>query len=94
MEARVVVVDKRTYRTSAITADKILTLPAQKAPLNLLLIGGLTFAGVVLVLLVIQIFRGGGGRKSRRGGGGGGNPPRPVVAGGPRPPGPSGGYGR
>jgi len=93
MEARVVIVDKRTYRTSAITADKILTLPAQKAPLNLLLIGGLTFAGVVLVLLVIQIFRGGGGRKSRRGGGGGGTP-RPVVAGGPRPPGPSGGYGR
>ncbi|MEM6786810.1 MAG: hypothetical protein AAF715_04770 [Myxococcota bacterium] len=96
MEARVVVVDKRTYRTSAITADQILTLPAQKEPMNLILIGGLTFAGVVLVLLVIQIFRGGGsgGRRSRRGGGGGGGTtPRPVVAGGhqPRPP---GGYGR
>jgi hypothetical protein len=80
MSARMVVVDTRSYRTSAITADKILTLPAAKKPLNLLFIGGLTFGGVVLLLLVIQIFRG-GGRSSRRRGGGGGAPPAPVVAG-------------
>jgi hypothetical protein len=100
MSARLVVVDTRSYRTSAITADKILTLPATKKPLNLLLIGGLTFGGVVLLLLVIQIFRG-GGRSSRRRGGGGGTP-APVVAGQgpthghggypPGPPPPGGGY--
>ena len=83
MTARLIVVDTRSYRTSAITADKILTLQASQKPLNLLLIGGLTFGGVVLILLVIQIFRGGGNR--RRGGRQGAAPP-PVVAGG-HPPG-------
>jgi len=87
MTARVVVVDTRAYRTSAITADKILTLPAEKKPLPLLLIGGLTFGGVVLILLLIQIFRGGGGGRGRRGRGSRGTPP-PVVAGQP-----PGGYG-
>ncbi|MCA9625567.1 MAG: hypothetical protein KC731_41380, partial [Myxococcales bacterium] len=84
MTARLVVLDTQGYRSSAITADKIITLPAEKKPLNLLLIGGLTFGGVVLILLVVQIFRGGGGgRRSRRGGGG---TPPPVVAGrGPAP---------
>lgn len=102
MTARVVVTDTQGYRSSAITADKILKLPAEKKPLNFLLIGGLVFGGVVLILLIVQIFRGGGsgGRRGRRGGssrrgpapmsppmGGHGHPPM----GGP-PPGP-GGYG-
>jgi hypothetical protein len=90
LTARLVVVDTRAYRTSAITADKILTLPAEKTPLNLLLIGGLTFGGVVLILLVIQIFRGGGGGSRRRRSTAA---PRPA----PAPPGPmppvGGGYG-
>lgn len=63
MNARLVVVDTKAYRTSAITADKIITLPADKAPFNFLLIGGMTFGGVVLLLLIVQIFRGGGGRR-------------------------------
>jgi hypothetical protein len=91
MSARLVVVDTRAYRSSAITADKIITLPAEKKPLNLLLIGGLTFGGVVLILLVVQIFRGGSRKSSRRSGG----TPPPVVAGQPPggyppPPGPGG----
>ena len=49
-------------------------------------IGGLTFGGVVLLLLVIQIFRG-GGRRSR-------GTPRAVMAQGQGPPGaPPGAYG-
>jgi len=84
MTARLVVADTRSYRTSAITADKILTLQASQKPLNLLLIGGLTFGGVVLILLVIQIFRGGSGGRRRRGSSGAAPPP--VVAGG-HPPG-------
>ena len=99
MTARLVVVDTRAYRTSAITADKILKLPAQKKPLNLLLIGGLTFGGVVLILLVVQVFRGGGGRRRRGGGGrrgpvptpGGVGPGGPPAPGGPPVPG-QGGY--
>jgi hypothetical protein len=83
MTSRLIVVDTRSYRTSAITADKILTLPSSQKPLNLLLIGGLTFGGVVLILLIIQIFRGSGGNR-RRGGRGGAAPP-PVVAGGAPP---------
>jgi hypothetical protein len=75
MTALLVVADTRAARTSAITADKILELPAQDKPLNLLLIGGLTFGGVVLILLVVQIFRG-GGRRPR-------SAPRPVAAPGP-----------
>ena len=86
MSGRLVVVDTKAYRTSAITADKILSLRAQKKPLNLLLIGGLTFGGVVLVLLLINVFRGGGrGRRGapprapmpppQPGAGGGGYPP-------------------
>jgi hypothetical protein len=92
LEARMVVVDTRAYRTSAVTQDKILTLPARNAPFNWLLVGGLTFGGVVLVLLIVQIVRGGGGGRGRRGPAA---PPPPVVAGGmPYPPGPAppGGY--
>jgi hypothetical protein len=88
LSAQMVVVDQRTKRTSAITADKIIELPAQKKPLNLLLIGGLTCGGVILILLIIQIFRGGGSRRRR-----GSSPaaPPPVVAPGGYPPPP--GYG-
>ncbi|MFT3769907.1 MAG: FHA domain-containing protein [Minicystis sp.] len=97
MTARLVVYDNQARRTSAITADKILTLKAREAPLPYLLIGGATFGGVVLVLLIVSVVRGGGGRK--RGGGAAASPPRPVVAGGPGyAPGPApgdygGGYG-
>jgi len=82
MTALMVVADQRAARTSAITADKILTLPAEDKPFNLLLIGGLTFGGVVLLLLVIQIFRGGGGRRRAA-------PRQPA----PAQPGPPGAYG-
>ncbi len=87
MSAQMVVVDSRTQRTSAITADSILELKAQKKPLNVMLIGGLVFGGVVLLLLLIAIFRSGGSRRRR-----GGSTPRPVVAqpGAYRPPGPGG----
>lgn len=81
MTALAVIVDKETYRTSAITNDKILEVPAEKTPLNYLLIGGLAFGGVVLILLVIQIFRGGGGGGSRRSRSRAAPPP--VVAGQP-----------
>jgi hypothetical protein len=93
--ARLVVYDSKLSRTSAVTADKVLTLPAKKKPLNYLLIGGGTFGGVVVLLLLINVVRGGGGR-------GGRTAPRPVVAPGPHPhrgqgpmgPGPGGpGYG-
>jgi hypothetical protein len=93
--ALVVVADTRAARTSAITADKILELPAEEKPLNLLLIGGLTFGSVVLILLVVQIFRGGGRRRSR-----GRSAPKPVLGQyqgpqnpGGQPGGPPGGYG-
>jgi hypothetical protein len=66
MTARIVLYDNQARRTSAITADKILTLRAREAPLPYLWIGGGTFALVVLVLLVVSVVRGGGGR--RRGG--------------------------
>lgn len=80
MTARLVVYDNQARRTSAITADKILTLKAQDAPLPYLLIGGATFGGVVLVLLVVTAVRSGGGRKR---GGNAGAAPRPAPAGGP-----------
>jgi hypothetical protein len=85
LTAQMVVVDSRSKRSSAITADKILELPAEKKPLNLILIGGLTFGGVILILLIIQIFRGGGSRRRGRTQAA----PPPVVA--PQyPPGPGG----
>jgi FHA domain len=95
MTGRLIVYDNQARRTSAVTADRIITLRAQKAPLPYLLIGGATFGGVVVVLLIVSIARGGGG------GGGGGRrrggatpPPRPVVAGAaPAPMGGMGGMG-
>ncbi|WP_437535363.1 FHA domain-containing protein [Sorangium sp. So ce726] len=84
MTARLVIYDNQARRTSAVTADKILTLKAKEAPLPYLLIGGVTFGGVVIVLLLVSIFRGGG---KRRGGTVAAAPPRPIVAGsGPPPP--------
>lgn len=80
LTARLIVYDNQARRTSAVTADKLITLKAQSAPLPYLLIGGATFGGVVLVLLVVSIFRGGAGGKRR--GGAAPPPPRPVVAGG------------
>ncbi|WP_438000885.1 FHA domain-containing protein [Sorangium sp. So ce185] len=84
MTARLIVYDNHARRTSAVTADKILTLKAKEAPLPYLLIAGVTFGGVVIVLLLVSIFRGGGGR--RRGGTAAAAPPRPIVAGGGSPP--------
>ncbi|WP_437801507.1 FHA domain-containing protein [Sorangium sp. So ce693] len=97
--ARLIIYDNQARRTSAVTADKILTLKAKEAPLPYLLIGGVTFGGVVIVLLLVSIFRGGG---KRRGGTVAAAPPRPIVAGSgppppyapaPPPPGDFGGYG-
>jgi hypothetical protein len=82
MSARMVLYDNQAHRTSAVTADKILTLRAQQAPYPLLLIGGITFGGVVIILLLVAVFRGGGGRKR---GSGAMAPPRPIVAGGAPP---------
>ncbi|AKT41960.1 FHA domain-containing protein [Chondromyces crocatus] len=79
MSGRIILYDNQARRTSAITADKILTVRAQEAPLPYILIGGITFGGVVLVLLVVSIFRGGGSKQRR--GGTAGPPPKPVVAG-------------
>jgi hypothetical protein len=89
MTARLIVYDNQAKRTSAITADKIITVKAKEAPLPFLLIGGITFGGVVLILLVVSIFRGGGGNKRRAAAPT--QAPRPVVAGGPS--NPPGGYG-
>ncbi len=76
MTARMVVYDNQAKRTSAITADKIITIKAREAPLPYLLIGAITFGGVVLILLVVSIFRGGGNKKRN-------NAPSPTQA--PRP---------
>lgn len=91
--ARLVIYDNKARRTSAVTADKIITLRAKDAPFPILLIGGVTFGGVVLVLLVVNLLRGGGGGKRGRaaapmatprpivaGAGGGGFAPAPIVA--------------
>jgi hypothetical protein len=64
--ARLVVYDSKLSRTSAVTADKVLTLPAKQKPLNYLLIGAATFGGVVILLLIVNVFRGGGGARGRR----------------------------
>jgi len=84
MTARMIIYDNQARRTSAVTQDKILTLRAKEAPLPFLLIGGLTFGGVVLVLLLVSVFKSGGSKK--RGGASAGNAPRPIVAGGGAPP--------
>jgi len=85
MTARMILYDNKARRTSAITQDKILTVKAQEAPLNLYLIGGITFGSVVVLLLIVSIFRGGGGRKR----GAAAAAPRPIIAGGAAAPTPS-----
>jgi len=79
MSARLIIYDNQARRTSAITADKIITLRAKEAPLPFLLIGGITFGGVVIVLLLVSIFRGGGGRRR---GAVAAQAPKPIIAGG------------
>ncbi|EYF04313.1 FHA domain-containing protein [Chondromyces apiculatus] len=91
MSGRIILYDNQARRTSAITADKILTVKAQETPLPYLLIGGITFGGVVLVLLVVSIVRGGGGGGKRRGAQTAAPPPKPIVAGMGGPPAPMGG---
>ena len=82
MTARLILYDNQARRTSAVTADKMLTLKASEAPLPYLLIGGATFGGVVLVLLVVSVFRGGGGRRRAAGV----PAPRVIAMGGPAAP--------
>jgi hypothetical protein len=97
MSARLVVYDNAAKRTSAITADKIITIKAQEKPWPYLLIAGGTFGGVVLILLIVSVVRGGGGGGNKRRGASAApaNLPRPVVAGGPPAPGfsPGGDFG-
>jgi len=88
MTARLIVFDNQAKRTSAITQDKIITVKAKEAPLPYVLIGGITFGGVVLILLVVSIFRGGG---NKRRGTAPAQAPRPVIASNPSMS--SGGYG-
>lgn len=76
MTARMIIYDNASRRTSAVTADKIISLQAQEKPLNYLLIGGITAAGVMVILLLITAFRGGGrGRRAAAP-----PPARPIVA--------------
>lgn len=62
--SRLVIHDNQSKRTSVVTKDKILTLKAQQKPLPVLLIGAISFGGVVLILLLVSLFRGGGRRRS------------------------------
>jgi hypothetical protein len=78
MTARMIIYDNQARRTSAVTADKIVSVKAQEAPLPFLLIGGITFGTVVILLLVVSIFRGGGKRR----GAAGAPAPKPIIAGG------------
>jgi FHA domain len=94
MTGRLVLYDNQARRTSAITADKILTLAAQTKPWPIWEIVGAIVGGVVLILLIFILRNSAGGRRR---GGGGALPPRPVVAGGgagfAAPPAPMGGMG-
>jgi hypothetical protein len=80
--ARLIVYDSRAKRTSAITADKIVTVPAREAPFPWLWVAGGSFAGLVVLLLFISTLRAG---RAKRRSSSAGAPPRPVVAGGPIP---------
>ncbi len=76
-EARLVVVDGATGRSSAIDEDAILTLKARQTPSTMRPILEIVFALLVLALLIANLLRGGGksrGRSTTR--------PAPVVAGG------------
>lgn len=100
MTARLIVYDNHAHRTSAVTADKILTLRASRAPFPYLMVGGATFGGVVILLLLVNVVRGGGGGRgnAKRRGSSAAAPPRPIIVGGgggggyaPPAPGPVGG---
>lgn len=78
---RVVVYDNKAKRGSGVTAETVITLKAQKKPLNLPIILGAAGIVVVILLLVVVLLRGGGGGKGKRNQ----PPPAPVVAGGPPP---------
>jgi hypothetical protein len=73
--ARLIVFDTRAKRSSAITADKIVTLPARKAPFPWMWTAGAIFAALCIVLLLFSLLRGEKRRSSAA------SPPRPVVAG-------------
>jgi hypothetical protein len=90
--ARVVIYDNKAARASGYDEKTVITLKAQKKPLNLPLILGAAGGGIVILLLIVVLLRGGGGgggkKKSSK------QPPQPVVAGGyPGGPPPGGGYG-
>lgn len=90
---RIVVYDNRSARVSGYEEKTILTLKAQKTPLNLPLILGAGGGGVVILLLLVVLVRGSGGKKKR---GGGSPPPQQGGGGYGAPPyggGPPGGYG-
>ena len=89
MTARLVVYDSFAKRTSPVVEGKLVTVRAEDKPLNLLLIGGITFGGVVLLLLIVTVVRGGGKRERRSAAA----LPAPVVAGARPPPGPVPGSG-
>jgi hypothetical protein len=72
---RLVVYDNQAHRTSGVTADSIIQLPAQAKPLPILEILGVAFGALVLILLVALIIRSGGRKR------GAAPPPAPVVAG-------------
>jgi hypothetical protein len=82
---RVVIYDNKAKRASGVTAQTVLTLKAEKKPLNLPIILGAAGLVVVIILLIVVLMRGGGGKGKSRGN----PPPAPIVAGG----GPPGGYG-
>jgi hypothetical protein len=81
MTARMIIYDNASRRTSAVTADKIISLQAQEKPLNYILIGGITFGGVIVILLLVTVFRSGGSKRR----GPAQPPPKPIVAAGPAP---------
>ncbi|MFO0675435.1 MAG: hypothetical protein U0169_02800 [Polyangiaceae bacterium] len=91
MVSHVILYDNKAKRTSTVDQKTLLTLKAEKAGLNMLLVAGIAGGALVIVLLLLVLLRGGGG-----GGGGkkrgGAQPPQPMVAGGPGYP-PQGGYG-
>jgi hypothetical protein len=90
MITRLVIVDQKAGRASGVSEKTVLTLRAQKKPINWLLILGISGGVIVIGLLVIVMIRGGGGGggKRRRGNQ---PPPQPIVAGAP--PAYGGGYG-
>jgi hypothetical protein len=92
---RVVAYDNKAARVSGYEEKTILTVKAQKRPINLPLILGAGGGGIVIVLLLVVLMRGGGNKKGK-----GRNPPPqagPPNYGGGQPPGyggpPGGGYG-